>query len=245
LAATATRDHTRFDFDTHANRYTYEAALRSAGAGVTAIDRAMRDEPRAICVTRPPGHHAERERAMGFCFLNNVAIAAEHAIAAHGMSRVAIVDWDVHHGNGTQHHFYSRSDVFYVSIHQYPHYPGTGAAGGKGEGPGAGFTLNIPLEPGAGDDKYCRLFDTVILPLLEQYQPQMILVSAGFDGHRRDPLGGMDLTGAGYSSMAKRLCDLSGRYSDGRVVVLLEGGYDLAGLTEGVGAVVEELSLVS
>jgi acetoin utilization deacetylase AcuC-like enzyme len=190
---------------------------------------------------RPPGHHAERERAMGFCLFNNVAVGAEYLRRRHGLDRVLIVDWDVHHGNGTQHMFENDPGVLYVSTHQYPYYPGTGAMHEAGEGEGEGFTLNVPFPGGFGDAEYADAFRTVILPVAEEYQPEFVLVSAGFDPHYRDPLASMNVTEAGFAAMARGLVDLAGRVCGGRCVAILEGGYDLTAIRDSASAVLSEL----
>jgi acetoin utilization deacetylase AcuC-like enzyme len=241
LAGTAGRSRSWFDQDTQANAYTWEAAQRAAGAAVAAVDAAFSGQVRSFCAVRPPGHHAERDRAMGFCFLNNVAVAAAHAVARCGAGRVAIVDWDVHHGNGTQHIFEDRADVLYVSLHQSPHYPGTGSSVERGSGEGTGYTLNLALESGAGDEEYIEAFDARVIPTLQQYAPELILVSAGFDAHWRDPLAGMNVSFDGYHAMTQRLLSCAERSAGGRIVHLLEGGYDLSGLEEGMTAVADLL----
>ncbi len=242
LEQSSTREHTVFDADTRANSHSYAAARRAAGAVISAVDAAMNGELiRSFVLCRPPGHHAERSRAMGFCFLNNVAIAAAHAVEHSGADRVAIVDWDVHHGNGTAHMFAGRADILYLSIHQSPHYPGTGFADEVGFEQGRGYTVNIPLPAGSADDDYLAIFDRVVMPVVGAYQPDLILVSAGFDPHARDPLSGMLLTRRGFGAITKRLVRLADEHSGGRIVHVLEGGYDLAGLAEGVSAVLEVL----
>jgi acetoin utilization deacetylase AcuC-like enzyme len=192
------------------------------------------------CV-RPPGHHAERDRAMGFCLFNNVAIAAAYARRRFGVERVLILDWDVHHGNGTQHMFERDPGVLYASTHQYPFYPGTGAADEVGEGEGEGYTLNIPLPAGCGDPEYLDAFDSVIEPVVEQYAPQLVLVSAGFDPHARDPLGGMRVTEPGFAAMMRTLLRLSRHSAQGRCIAVLEGGYDLSAVRDSARAVLNEL----
>jgi len=188
----------------------------------------------AFAFVRPPGHHAERERAMGFCLFNNVAIAAEYAIRRKNAQRVAIMDYDVHHGNGTQRAFYDRSDVLYISTHRYPFYPGTGARKEEGQGKGKGFTLNIPFAGGEGDHEYLMAFEQEVLPALRDYAPDLLLVSAGYDAHRLDPLGGMNVTGAGFAQMTGSLRDVAEKVCGGRMVLVLEGGYSLEGLGESV-----------
>jgi acetoin utilization deacetylase AcuC-like enzyme len=191
---------------------------------------------------RPPGHHAEPDRAMGFCLFNNVALAAAHLRAAHGLERVLVVDWDVHHGNGTQHAFYDDPHVLFVSSHQYPFYPGTGAAREVGVGEGEGFTLNLPFPAGYGDAQYVRAFVDVVEPVARRFGPQFILVSAGFDAHRRDPLAGMDMTEAGFACLARLLLRLSQDVCENRLVAVLEGGYDFEALARSVAAVLGEMS---
>ena len=184
----------------------------------------------ALAAVRPPGHHAERAVAMGFCFFNNVAVAAEHLRRRHGASRVAIFDFDVHHGNGTQHLFEDRADVFYASTHQYPFYPGTGAADERGTGAGEGFTLNVPLPAGTDDEGYAEAIRGTILPGLRNFAPDVLLLSAGFDAWQNDPLGGMRVTAEGFRSWGEWLRDLAAEVCGGRVLALLEGGYDLRNL---------------
>ena len=195
----------------------------------------------ALAMVRPPGHHAERGRAMGFCLFNNVAVAAAHA-RADGASRVAIVDYDVHHGNGTQHMFESDPGVLYVSLHQFPFYPGTGAAAEIGRGAGTGFTVNLPLEVGAVDEDYRVAFSEVVVPVLRQYDPDLLLVSAGFDAHERDPLAGMRLTSGAFAAMTMELRRVAEERSQGRLVLVTEGGYDLAALAESLDGVIESLA---
>jgi acetoin utilization deacetylase AcuC-like enzyme len=184
----------------------------------------------AFAAVRPPGHHAEAATAMGFCFFNNVAVAAEHLRRRHGVERVAIFDFDVHHGNGTQHLFETRADVFYASTHQYPFYPGTGAANETGLGPGLGATLNVPLPAGTGDDGYAEAIAERVLPALRRFAPDVLLLSAGFDAWRGDPLGGMAVSEDGFARWGHELRRLAAEVCGGRVLAVLEGGYDLANL---------------
>ena len=219
--------------DTIANVGTYAAAVRAAGACVGAAEAVVRgDFASAFCLVRPPGHHALPSQPMGFCFFNNVAVAATHARAALGVERLAIVDIDIHHGNGTQDVFYGDASVLYVSTHQFPYYPGTGHWREAGEGRGFGATLNLSLPGGCGDAQYARMLDDVIAPKLRGYRPQLILVSAGYDAHFADPIDGslMQLSCRGYAALIQRLRDLAGDLCDGRLVVVLEGGYDLTAL---------------
>ncbi|MDO8519747.1 MAG: histone deacetylase [Deltaproteobacteria bacterium] len=231
-----------FDQDTPFSGGSAMAAMLAAGGVLSAIEEVDAGRlDNAFAFPRPPGHHAEKNRAMGFCLFNNVAIGAAHLIA-NGKKKVAIVDIDVHHGNGTQYSFYNRSDVFYMSTHRFPFYPGTGARGEKGEGDGLGYTLNIPYDAMADDDDYRKGYQDEILPALLAYKPEFILVSAGFDAHIRDPLGGMKITKKGFDMMAKVLTEAAQKTCGGKIVFVLEGGYDLKGLQEGVEAVLVSLS---
>jgi acetoin utilization deacetylase AcuC-like enzyme len=226
-----------FDADTYANARSLDAATLAAGALIRAVDAVMAGEiDNAFALVRPPGHHATRSRAMGFCIFNNIAIAARHALDAHKLERVLIVDYDVHHGNGTQDIFYNTSRVLYFSTHQYPHYPGTGDWRELGEGDGAGFTVNVPLPPRVGDEGYQRVFDDLLFPLAERYQPQLVLVSVGFDAHWSDPLASENLSIAGYAALARTAVEIAREMCGGRIVFTLEGGYDLDALGYGAAA---------
>ena len=226
-----------FDADTYANSRSLDAALLAAGAVVRAVDAVMAgDVQNAFALVRPPGHHATRYRPMGFCLFNNIAVAAQHAIDQHKLERVMIVDFDVHHGNGTQDIFYNTSRVLYCSTHQYPHYPGTGEWGDMGDGEGTGYTVNVPLPPRVGDDGYRRIFDDLFFPLAERYRPQLILVSAGYDAHWGDPLAMENLSIAGYGVLSQTLVEMARTLCDGRLVFTLEGGYHLQALGHGVAA---------
>jgi acetoin utilization deacetylase AcuC-like enzyme len=224
----------QLDPDTYFSQGSAEAAWFAAGGAAELALTLMRgDAQRGVALLRPPGHHAESGNAMGFCMLNNVAIAARAAIAA-GAKRVAIVDWDVHHGNGTQHTFYDDASVLFVSLHQYPFYPGTGSPRELGRGAGLGHTANVALPAGQGPETYAYAFDRAVVPLLDRFAPDLVLVSAGFDAHQRDPLAQMALDGASYQAMASALIDVAERAGHGRVAFLLEGGYDLKALENSV-----------
>lgn len=230
------------DPDTWLGPNSVAAALASAGGAVAAVQSVLAGEQSsAFSLTRPPGHHATRSRAMGFCLFNNIAIAAQAGIDS-GLERVAIVDFDVHHGNGTQDIFYERSDVLYLSCHEYPLYPGTGAATEHGRGDGEGFTVNAPMAAGGGRSEYVVVFDELFAPAVREYRPQLLLVSAGFDAHRSDPLAQMELESADYGVLAGRISSWAAELCDSRSAWCLEGGYDLRGLSESVVEVVKELS---
>lgn len=232
----------RFDADTHWSAHSFDVACLAAGASIDLVDASLRDvSPRGFAAVRPPGHHAEADRAMGFCLLNNVAIATRVAQMRHGRPRILIFDWDVHHGNGTQHGFESDPDVFYVSTHQFPYYPGTGLFREVGEGAGLGTTLNVPMPAGCGDTEYVGVVDRIVARAARAFRPDLMLVSCGFDAHRDDPLASMEVSGAGYLAMAMRLRALAEEICRGRIVYVLEGGYSSSGLREGTGAVLESL----
>jgi acetoin utilization deacetylase AcuC-like enzyme len=216
------------DPDTFTSPESVEIAALAAGAAVQAAKHALDSHDPAFALVRPPGHHAERDRAMGFCLYNNVAIAASDALSG-GVERVAIVDIDVHHGNGTQWMFYEDPRVLYMSTHQFPFYPGTGAAGETGTGRGAGFTVNVPLEMGATDSDYALVYRRAIVPILQQFSPELVLVSAGYDAHERDPLASMRVTTAGYAGVVRQLMDAAGTTP---IAYVTEGGYDLGALAE-------------
>jgi acetoin utilization deacetylase AcuC-like enzyme len=213
---------------------SFAAARAAVATTLAAADDMMRTGTRSFVIARPPGHHAERAQAMGFCFFNTIACAAEWLREQQGIERVFIFDFDVHHGNGTQHLFEERQDIFYASLHRYPFYPGTGAAEEIGTGAGRGFTKNIPFEGGTGDAEYLRAVEDDIVRVIDDYRPNAILLSSGFDAHRRDPLGGMRVTEQAYGEITRRIVEAAGRDARGRVLSLLEGGYDMEGLAASV-----------
>lgn len=229
------------DNDTYVGPDSVEVAALGAGMACAAVDAALRgDAKRAFVLARPPGHHARPMIGMGFCLFDTIAVGAAQALAQ-GIERIAIVDWDVHHGNGTQEIFYESDRVFFSSIHQWPFYPGTGAAREVGYGVGNGFTLNVPLSAGAGNERYLQTLDDVILPKLRAYEPELVLVSAGYDCHRDDPLGSMRVDEDGFGAMTGRLLDLAESYAGGRIVLVLEGGYDPSALARSVVRTIEVL----
>jgi acetoin utilization deacetylase AcuC-like enzyme len=230
------------DADTSASAGTFEAAMHAAGGAARMVDLLLGGDSRvAFCGLRPPGHHADRERAMGFCFFNNVAVAARRALAAHGLRRVFVLDWDVHHGNGTNDIFHASAEVLYASIHQSPLYPGTGSQDDTGRGPGAGYTINLPVPAGAGDETWCSLVEHVIAPVARAWEAELVLISAGYDAHRDDPLADGMVTDEGYAEMTttmRRVADELGV----PLGVVLEGGYNLQALAGGVVATLEILA---
>jgi acetoin utilization deacetylase AcuC-like enzyme len=229
----------RIDADTAMSPGSFEAALRCVGGAVRAVDEVMtKKTDNAFVATRPPGHHAETTRAMGFCFFNNAAIAARHAQQKHGAERVAIVDFDVHHGNGSQDIFWADNSVMYCSTHEMPLYPGTGAKGERGE---HNTIVNAPLSAGDGGDVFKQAVETTILPRLRGFKPDLLIISAGFDAHTRDPLANLNLVEADYTWVTRTLMDVADESADGRIVSLLEGGYDLEGLSRSVAAHVTAL----
>jgi acetoin utilization deacetylase AcuC-like enzyme len=226
------------DADTVVSARSYEAALHAAGGAVAAVDRLVGGgEDFAFCALRPPGHHAERERAMGFCLFNNVAIGVAHALAEHGIERAIIVDWDVHHGNGTQEVFYTSAEVLFASIHQSPLYPGSGDRVETGSGAGEGFTVNRPVAPGAGNDEFLAIVRNELAPLAREFEPGLLAISAGYDAHRDDPLADCLLDETGYFEMSASLRDLAAQLKI-PVLVCLEGGYALDALAASVSATI-------
>ena len=231
-AATPTQGLTAIDQDTSMSRGTFEAALRSAGGAIFAVDEVMKRKVRnAFVATRPPGHHAELATPMGFCFFNNAAVAARHAQAVYGAERIAIMDFDVHHGNGTQHIFWNERNVMYASTHEMPHYPGTGSLSERGE---HDQIVNAPLRAGDGGETFREAMEVAILPRIDNFSPDLIIISAGFDGHRRDPLGNLNLVEADYVWATRKLMEIAQRHCAGRIVSVLEGGYHLDSLARSV-----------
>ncbi|HOP85219.1 MAG TPA: histone deacetylase [Syntrophorhabdaceae bacterium] len=232
----------RLDPDTSTSPKSYEAALKAVGGLLRLIDAVMEGKvDNGFALIRPPGHHAERNRAMGFCLFNNIAIGARYLEKKYNIKRIIIVDFDLHHGNGTQHSFYRDATVLYFSTHQYPYYPGTGWIEETGEGEGRGYTVNVPFSYGMDDDDYMHAFKEVLVPITDMYKPEFILVSAGFDAHYKDPLGGMKVTEKGYAMMTRIMLDLAKKHCNGRIIYALEGGYGLEGLKNSVKAVIQEL----
>jgi len=233
LAAVPKQGYAAIDADTVLSPGSGEAALRAAGACIAAVDAVMKGEAQnAFCAVRPPGHHAEPHHAMGFCLFNNVAIAALHARQTHGIERVAVIDFDVHHGNGTQAAFERDPTLLYASTHQMPLYPGTGAARERG----VGNIVNAPLRPTSGSDEFREAFSTIILPALEAFRPEFVIISAGFDAHRDDPLAELMLVEADYAWSTERLAEIAKKHARGRIVSSLEGGYNLGALAESAAA---------
>lgn len=225
------------DMDTVGSSATYRSAMTACGAAIEACDAVLDGRAaNAFCLARPPGHHAEKDCGKGFCFFNNIAVAARHVQSHRGIGRVAIIDWDVHHGNGTQNTFYEDGDVFYFSIHQYPHYPGSGAAHERGVGEGKGATLNVPVARGSSDKDYLDIFNGKLKSALREFKPQIILVSAGFDAHEADPLSGVYLSTECFGELTGIIMELAMELCSGRVVSMLEGGYELNALADSVTA---------
>jgi len=225
------------DSDTPVSRDSFEVALLAAGGVFSAIDRVVGDLDSIFCLIRPPGHHALKSKGMGFCLFNNIALGARYAQNKHHLKKVLIIDWDVHHGNGTQEAFYSDPAVLYFSTHRWPYYPGTGDIEEIGVGEGRGYTVNLPLPPGCGDSDYIYIFKEILLPIAKEFKPDITLISAGFDAHQDDPLGGMSLTSQGYGALTSLV-----KESSKRIVSCLEGGYNLKALRESVLAHLDSLA---
>jgi acetoin utilization deacetylase AcuC-like enzyme len=230
------------DPDTAMSPGSLAAAYLAAGGVLAGVDAIMTKQvDHVFCAVRPPGHHAEANRAMGFCLFNNVAVAARYIQKKYGLERVLIVDWDVHHGNGTQHTFEDDPSVLFFSTHQYPYYPGTGRATEQGRGAGEGFTINVPMEAGEGDDEYRAVFHRALVPAADRFRPEFVLISAGFDAHKDDPLAGMGLTEEGYADLTRIVTGIATRYAQGRILSSLEGGYNLGALARSVDAHIKVL----
>jgi acetoin utilization deacetylase AcuC-like enzyme len=243
ISASARREHSMFDPDTFTSPDSYDCALLAAGGALHAVDRVMSGElDNAFVAGRPPGHHAETDRAMGFCLFNNIAVAGAHALAHHALERVMIIDWDVHHGNGTQEIFWNEKRVLFVSLHQFPFYPGTGSFAEMGGPDAMGMTVNIPMVAGFGDEEWVSAFRRVVVPLGDQFKPQLVLLSAGFDAHADDPLGGQRVTETGFALMADDVLAIARNQAGGKLVALLEGGYDIAALEGSVEKVLRRMS---
>ena len=242
VQSTSKANRYALDGDTVTSRDSFGVGLLAVGGFLRLLDALAAGESRnGFALVRPPGHHALRDSAMGFCLFNTIAIGAHYLKRKHGAKRVLIMDWDVHHGNGTQDAFYNDPAVLFISTHQFPYYPGTGAVDEVGVNAGEGYTINIPLPAGCGDAEYLRVFQDVVVPATKKFEPDWILVSAGFDPHRRDPLGGMDVTEKGFGMMAQRLLELANQYTGGKIALLLEGGYDLTALRNSVAAVLQTI----
>jgi acetoin utilization deacetylase AcuC-like enzyme len=243
IAKTEGKVHSQLDPDTGLSARSYEIARLAAGGLLNSVDALFNPQsaihnPQSIfAFVRPPGHHAEADRAMGFCLFNNIAIAAAYAKEKHGLKRTLIVDWDLHHGNGTQHSFYDDPSVLFFSSHQYPYYPGSGNYDQVGSGAGKGFTVNAPFPAGFGNAEYIRVYSEILKPIALEYRPELVLVSAGFDPYYRDPLGGMQVTGDGFGALAFIVRDIANQTCEGKVLITLEGGYSPHGLREGVRSV--------
>ncbi|MDY6863592.1 MAG: histone deacetylase [Thermodesulfobacteriota bacterium] len=242
IAATAGKNYTMLDPDTSASPLSWETACLAVGGLLNLVDKIMVDEiDRGFAIIRPPGHHAENSRSMGFCLFNNVAIAAMYGIKKYSWKKVLIVDWDLHHGNGTQNSFYDKDQVLYFSTHQYPYYPGSGGYNEVGEGKGAGFTVNIPLAGEQGDHDFLSIFQEILYPIGKEYSPDIVLVSVGFDTYFEDPLGSMNVTPEGYALLTDVLLQLARECCGGKVILVLEGGYHLKGLAASVLSVLKKL----
>jgi len=234
--------YTNLDADTVICTESFRIALIAVGSGIMASDKIMEGHIRnAFCAVRPPGHHAEKKRAMGFCLFNNVAITARYLQQKFSLKKILIIDWDVHHGNGTQNAFYDDPTVFYFSVHQSPHYPGTGLKNEIGMGKGEGFNLNVPLPAGLGDKEYIEIFQSQLMVAAKKFKPDFVLISAGFDAHQDDPLAGMQVTETGFAKLTDIVADLADEFCQGKLISLLEGGYNLEKLAASVTAHIEVL----
>lgn len=225
----------RIEADTVVSLKSFDVALRAAGTACDAVDRVLKEEhTRACCLTRPPGHHALADDPMGFCLFNNAAVAARQAIAEHKLSRVLIVDWDVHHGNGTQDIFYDDAEIYFLSAHRFPFYPGSGTREETGTGQGLGTVFNLPVEYGTARRQYLTEFEQLLAGCAKRCRPELVIISAGFDAHRLDPIGSLDLESEDFATLTRLVLDIADEYCDGRCVSLLEGGYNVQALAESV-----------
>jgi len=242
VAETSGKQYYSLDPDTQTSARSYEAALLAAGGFCNAIDSVIEGTvDNAFALVRPPGHHAEHGRGAGFCIFNTIAIGARHAMKKHGIKRILIVDWDLHHGNGTQHSFYNEKGVLYFSTHQSPFYPGTGGLDETGRGDGLGYTINVPLRSGPGDAEFIRIFKRILEPVARRYKPEIILLSAGFDIYKGDTMGGMNVSASGFAYLTRILMDIAATHCRGRLIATLEGGYNVGGQAQSVKAVLKEM----
>jgi len=239
---TSGKEFSQLDTDTSACEVSFDAALAGSGGLICSVNNILSEKiDTAFVLARPPGHHAEHDRAMGFCLFNHIAVAAAHLLTNCGLKRVLIIDWDVHHGNGTQHIFYDSDKVLYFSVHQFPFYPGTGSLKELGYKDGLGYTLNVPCPSMLGDEDYLRIFTEILRPVVEQYVPEFILVSAGFDAYQVDPLGGMLVTSQGFARLTRFVMQLAKKHCQGNIAFLLEGGYNTAEMGLIIQSVIEEI----
>ncbi|NIP30093.1 MAG: histone deacetylase [Candidatus Dadabacteria bacterium] len=242
IKSTSGIEFTQLDADTSACEVSFKAALKGSGGLITSVDSILKNDIESSFVfCRPPGHHAEKDRAMGFCLFNHIAVGAAHLLNKHKLERILIIDWDVHHGNGTQNIFFDSDKVLYFSVHQFPYYPGTGSLKELGYDKGLGYTFNVPVPSMLGDNDYLRIFTELLQPVVRQYKPEFILISAGFDAYFIDPLGGMNLTIEGFSKLTRFVLDLSDEVCDGNIAFLLEGGYNIAEMGPIINNVIEEI----
>jgi acetoin utilization deacetylase AcuC-like enzyme len=240
VLSTRDQDVVYLDEDTVTSPESADVALTAVGSVLNCVDQVLEGEvENAFAFVRPPGHHAKPDRAMGFCLFNNIAIGAQHALRNRGLSKVLIIDFDLHHGNGTQKAFYTSPEVLYISTHQWPHYPGTGGLEECGKEEGEGYTVNVPLPAGMGDFEYLRIFRELVSPLGREFAPDVVLVSAGFDAHHQDPLGSMEMTHSGYGFLTQEILAIADACCSGKVVFVLEGGYELTGLEKSVTSMLE------
>lgn len=242
IKSTSENEFTQLDADTTACEVSFEAALKGSGALIHSLDSIIDDEiDTSFVMPRPPGHHAEKDKAMGFCLFNHAAVGAAHLINTHMLERVLILDWDVHHGNGTQHIFYDNEKVLYWSVHQFPFYPGTGSLKELGYDKGLGYTFNIPVPSMLADNDYLRIFEELLIPVVKQYKPEFMIISAGFDAYFIDPLGGMNISVEGFAKLTRMVLNLAEKYSDNKIAFLLEGGYNTAEMGNILRNVIEEI----